>query len=446
MPDPNPADPGLVPSDVDGRELVALICVAERERVEQAAEDIVRGRLFGRSVSDRTRLYVAAELEPPWVLLIGDKDELEPDDEDEPEGHSWVPERLWSGTQLVVSTRNVDDPLKMLQESASLAVRAGYPPVVTKIIDMALAEPDKVFAPRGRLTPQFGADLLRIELVLESAGGTQAAVALLDTGANIELMVNDRIAKTLNAPRTGAMMLRGVSGAGFPMHSIALDVRIGSEVRSVNALVGYDFGDTDCIMGLPLMRSLRGSPEIDRAFRELLGEGAGLTLFLSSRLLPWDQTLLHAFVCSVLGTDTDIRVAEYTETTEHSSRIRLTGSSPDGLLEVAQHIADVTWRAEEQSMLQAGDLLQVPRVLEGLDYIRSVIEKMELWWNRSGTAEMLEDQAAEHISKKDAALVRTWGNKLLRAGWEAVKKKLGKEIFGEVEDGVKGLLESEEDH
>lgn len=64
----------------------------------------------------------------------------------------------------------------------------------------------------------------------------------------------------------------------------------------------------------------------------MIGPQPGLTLFLSTRLLPWDQTMLHAFACSVLGTDTDVRVAEYTETGEDSCRVRLTGSNPDDLV------------------------------------------------------------------------------------------------------------------
>lgn len=168
-------------------------------------------------------------------------------------------------------------------------------------------------------------------------------------------------------------------------------------------------------------------------------EFEGLLLFLSTRLLPWDQTILHAFACSVLGRDTDVRVADYVET-ETGCRVRLVGSDPGDLIRFAEYLAQVAWRTEQNSALQAADLLQVGQVLDTLDFVRQHVEKLELWAERSGTQEMLEDHAAVHIKKKDVALIRTWQQKVLKALWGAAKKKMGKEAAGSVEDAMRGLL------
>lgn len=45
--------------------------------------------------------------------------------------------------------------------------------------------------------------------------------------------------------------------------------------------------------------------------------------------------------------------------------------------------------------------------------------------SKSGTHEMLENMAAEHIQKKDVALVRTWPQKALHAVWGRFKKEVG---------------------
>jgi hypothetical protein len=172
----------------------------------------------------------------------------------------------------------------------------------------------------------------------------------------------------------------------------------------------------------------------------LANSQAGLTLYLSTKLMPWDQTMLHAFVCSVLGTDTDVRVAEYIESGHSGCRVRLTGGELGDLERVAQHLAEVTWKTEQRGMLQVAGLLDVEAVVTTLDYIRDHLHKQELWAEQSGTREMLEDQAEAHIQKKDVACVRTWENKLMRSLWGTATKKVGKELSSDIEDGVRALI------
>ena len=148
-------------------------------------------------------------------------------------------------------------------------------------------------------------------------------------------------------------------------------------------------------------------------------EGQGLTIFLSNRLIPWDQTMLHAFVCSVLGTETEVRVAEYVEATGGvSSRVRLEGGRYEDLMAVAEHLAGVSWRTERRAALQSADLLGVPSMLDTLDQLRASVERMEL---RDQERENREGAAL------DLAEVRrqTWASEPLEAMVEQVARATG---------------------
>ncbi len=145
--------------------------------------------------------------------------------------------------------------------------------------------------------------------------------------------------------------------------------------------------------------------------RRLLQEQhEGLTIFLSTRLLPWDQTMLHAFACSVLGMDTDVRVADYTERGE-GCRVRLVGSDPDDLVEVAEHLAQVTWRTEQKNALQAAGLLGVDGFQASMDHIRKNVDKMEVW---------VREKQDEHAvaQAREVALRRAWTADVLKAAWD----------------------------
>jgi hypothetical protein len=138
-------------------------------------------------------------------------------------------------------------------------------------------------------------------------------------------------------------------------------------------------------------------------------EGEGLTIFLSSRLIPWDQTMLHAFVCAVLGTATTVRVAEYVEASSGgSSRVRLDGGRFEELVAVAEHIAGVSWRTEQKAALQAANLLQAPAMLDTLDQLRAAVERMEL----RDKARADTEGAARDIAEVRR---RTWATEPLKA-------------------------------
>lgn len=152
-------------------------------------------------------------------------------------------------------------------------------------------------------------------------------------------------------------------------------------------------------------------------------EFEGLVLFISTRLLPWDQTVLHAFVCSLLGLDTDVRIAEYTENPSgESCRVRLIGSNIDDLVRVAEHIVRVSWRTENAVQHAAG-VLEIRQILASLDHIRAHVEKVELW-----TREQRDSEAAAEDAR--LALRRSWGADILRAGTDQLLDAIG----------VKGLV------
>lgn len=166
------------------------------------------------------------------------------------------------------------------------------------------------------------------------------------------------------------------------------------------------------VHGGALLLNQQGFPDdVQRWFRGM----EGLTLFLSTRLLPWDQTMLHAFACSVLGADTDVRIAEYTETGEDSCRVRLTGSAPNDLTEVAEHISRVSWRADHQAALASAGIIAAG---PSMDFVRTHLDKQELW--ASGP----EPQA-------EIVLQKSWDADLLQAGLDQVLELTG----------VKGLVE-----
>jgi len=148
-------------------------------------------------------------------------------------------------------------------------------------------------------------------------------------------------------------------------------------------------------------------------------EFEGLVVFLSTRLLPWDQTVLHAFVCSILGLDTDVRIAEYTENPSgESCRLRLVGSNIDDLVRVAEHITRVSWRAEQKSTSHALALLEVDQVRASLDHIRAHVEKLELWERQRRNSEGATEDAK-------LVLARSWGADLLRAGMDHLLDAVG---------------------
>lgn len=183
--------------------------------------------------------------------------------------------------------------------------------------------------------------------------------------------------------------------------------------------------------------------DLERYIQQWRTNVDGLTLFLSTRLLPWDQTMLHAFACSIVGIDTDIRVSEYTETSD-GCRVRLTGSNSEDLLRIAEGLAAVTWRAVERNAIQAAGLLDVSAVKASLDFLREHLEKQEFWAEKSGAREMLEDQAEKHIREKDAALVRTWDQNILRGLWKTATKTVADEVLDGIADGVKQLVSRED--
>ena len=165
--------------------------------------------------------------------------------------------------------------------------------------------------------------------------------------------------------------------------------------------------------------------------RQLAGDHEGLTLFLSTLLLPWDQTMLHAYVCTLLGTDTDVRVAEYIEDAEgQSCRLRLVGNNLDDLVLVAERLAAATWRAQEQSALQAAGLLRVDELLTSLDHTGANIEKMELW-----VREQQDTAATNEIAR--VHLRRSWLADALQAGKDHLLAMT--KAKGLIEAGVRGI-------
>lgn len=149
----------------------------------------------------------------------------------------------------------------------------------------------------------------------------------------------------------------------------------------------------------------------------------GLTFFLSTRLLPWDQTMLHAFACSVLGTDTDVRVAEYTETVE-GCRVRLTGANPDDLIKLAEYISQVAWRSEQKHALQTTGLLGVEGFQASMDHIRKNTDRMEVW--------VREQQEQDAVKETLPTLKRAWSAEVLKAGLDHLLSATG----------IKGLIEA----
>ena len=162
----------------------------------------------------------------------------------------------------------------------------------------------------------------------------------------------------------------------------------------------------------PAHRTRNATPTTER-------QGEGLTLFLSTRLLPWDQTMLHAFACSVLGRDTDVRVAEYTETGEDACRVRLTGASPDDLITVGEHISRVSWRTDQKAALTNAGM---PAAEPSMDFIRSHLDKQEVW-------------ATDEDENPEMVLQRSWDADLLQAGLDYVFTLTG--VQGLIEAGAR---------
>ena len=173
-------------------------------------------------------------------------------------------------------------------------------------------------------------------------------------------------------------------------------------------------------------------------FREL----EGLLLFLSTMLLPYEQTLLHMFVYQVLGPATDVRVADYLEGSDgQSCRLRLVGSDPADLMRFAEQLARAAWHdADGGAGTGTHALLLGPNANHALDFIRERLERQEVWWRDSGVREMLEDQAERHNSAKDIALLKTWGQEHLPVLGKAAVKRLTGLSSGVLDDFGKAAV------
>ncbi len=167
----------------------------------------------------------------------------------------------------------------------------------------------------------------------------------------------------------------------------------------------------------------------------------GLTLFLSTKLMPWDQTMLHAYACSVLGMDTDVHVAQYAESPSGASaRVRLVGGDPDDLVRVAEHIVGVAWRTQEKAALQAADLLKLSELQDSLDLMRAKLERIELWE---------QERRDSEGARRDLAAVKreTWAAAPLKAAWDQALRATGAPavVKATLEAGEKAIAAIEAD-
>jgi len=137
------------------------------------------------------------------------------------------------------------------------------------------------------------------------------------------------------------------------------------------------------------------------------------------------------------------------------SYARLTGSRED-LESVADAFYQRIWEAAEddhkaregqltQALVSVSRAIAAPVIREGLSGLHDHLDRIELRLPSDDVIEMNEDLAAKHIDKKDKALVRTWGNKVVRATGNAVVKRALKEGGNEVVELLEGTFEGDED-
>lgn len=207
--------------------------------------------------------------------------------------------------------------------------------------------------------------------------------------------------------------------------------------------------------------------------QEVLAQAAkpGLTLFVARRLAPGDQGSIQLFATQLLGRTSDVRIAEYTEVGETSSRLRLEGSNPEELIRLAEHITAGRWESVERSTAQAQDSGALVRqdsteallsmMQQSFLSMRAELQEMRLLVRNTNrnlhvrldplaylgggpVREMLEHDATARIEEEGRELMQTTEQRVGQMVWEVLsgpaKKAAGKEAVEGLTEGTQRLL------
>jgi len=175
---------------------------------------------------------------------------------------------------------------------------------------------------------------------------------------------------------------------------------------------------------------------------KLPADHTGLTLFFSTRLSPVDRHLIDRVIYGVLGLETDCRVVEFKEK-DDTAILRLQADSQQDLEDVAESLHLRVWeqeakvRDDERAALvrQFTAVSRLEQLEERLSDLVDRADRFELWGKESDVIEYLEGEATERRTKEDQKLLRTWEQKLLRAGSKgAVKRIAGDDVVGLITD------------
>lgn len=151
----------------------------------------------------------------------------------------------------------------------------------------------------------------------------------------------------------------------------------------------------------------------------------GLLLFFGDLLHPVERWLVEALVIAVLGPRTGCRLVEVSEI-ERGQVLRFANATVGELRQVAESLWDRIWRApralESEDAIVAG-LTKQQLVLEKLDDVRERLLRIELRSMSEDALEMLDDQGRDHVRRKDAQSVQTWGQRAAAMVGRTVRKK-----------------------
>ena len=160
---------------------------------------------------------------------------------------------------------------------------------------------------------------------------------------------------------------------------------------------------------------------LEKYFRRLpdVGVGPGLVIDFISPLSSLDRFVVDGAILNTLGRTTSCRVTEYREIPDGGSVLRIEG----GAIQDYESLAAVL--CEHQCKANVGENGASRIIIEQLEMIQSRFERAEIWFRESDVAEMLSDQASQHVNQKDLVLARTFGQKGIRKAAKLAADKLG---------------------
>ena len=288
---------------------------------------------------------------------------------------------------------------------------------------------------------------LSVPATISTVCGSRDVTALIDTGADVDLVVGDALCRILDAPTAGTAVLHeSAVGQRFPVEKVWVTLHIGDFRTELQALVLPGLGEAACLIGLPLVKRLRGRPELEAAFTEVLGHGSGLTLTFDTRLHRFDPTAFDAFIAQVLGPDTDVTIEGRSNIdVDGPSFIRINGSRPEDLVAVAEAFYDRAWRDTEvevekramQKAMSTGLDILLHRLDHQRDHLTRIEETVGILDNPD-VREKLEDEGAAYVLDKDRKALQTRFQRITTGIALEAPKKLLATVIGESAAGAVG--------